>query len=115
MARCQPSGSVFACGLASPFQVACLGVIPRRGGVTGYFLTGGRVPAAGQLVVGAPERHGVLCAVPGSTSVFPAQPQQVLVSLCDLVVAKRCFHICLAGYGRLLECRTIYDTQDSCF
>lgn len=90
---------MYACGLASLFQVLCVGDIACRGGVTGWFLTGGRAPAARYLVVGAHDRHSVLYTVPGSTSVS----QQVLVSSCDLVFAKHCFHICLAGYRRLLN------------
>lgn len=41
----------------------------------------------------------VLCTAHDATSVS----LQVLLNLCDLVVAKDCFHICLAGYSRLLN------------
>lgn len=73
--------------------------IPCHSGLTGWFLTGGRALAARYHVVGAHERHSVLYAVAGSTSVSG----QILVSSCDLGVDEHCFYIFLSGYGKLLN------------
>lgn len=65
---------------------------------TGWFVTGGRAPAAGYLV-GARERRSVLYTVSSSASVL----QQVLVSSSDLLVGKCCSPMCLAAQGGLFN------------
>lgn len=57
------------------------------------------VPDWGKICQGSGYGGFVLCTAHDATSVS----LQVLLSLCDLIVAKDCFHICLAGYSRLLN------------
>lgn len=54
---------MYACDLESPFQVWGGGGddIPCHSGLIGWFLTGGRAPAARYQVVGAHERQCSLC------------------------------------------------------